>query len=139
MAARFVLAIATYGERAVARERGERIEESRLVGVLHLGEIAALEGLPLRVRLCGLAELEQRFARRKRGQPDIIEIATCPVRLRHATRRPPHSADAQPFVLRARTAEPHDRNRHEAPPAEFYDSFRQGSRVMIATLLRRPC
>src|SRR5690349_8143964 len=110
MTTRFVLAITTDGERAVVRERRERVEQPRLVGIFHLGEVTALEGLPLRLALRGLAELEQRLARCERWEPHVVEVAPRPVRFGHAAWRPPHCADAQAFATGTRTAEPHDRD-----------------------------
>jgi len=88
-------------------QRGEQVERAGIAGFAHLAPVLLREGRPVRRALGvlgALAELHRLDARREVREPDVVPVLARERRLRHAARRPPHGADAQALVGRARAA-----------------------------------
>src|SRR4051812_11057187 len=112
MAVRLVVAVAADGERGVLRERSQQIEQPRGGRPLHLGAVAADEGVPRARTGAAARQGDQRLGRGELRHPHIVEIARRMLRLRHATWRPAHGAQTQAFARRTWRAELNDADRH---------------------------
>ena len=85
---------------AAYKNQREQIEHLAGIAIVHLRAVAAREFVPLRLAGSFFGLRNQRRARREIGQPDVVVVTRAEFRLRYATRRPAHRADAQPLSFR---------------------------------------
>src|SRR5438876_7881616 len=94
------------------REGSKEIERRPVLGSGHLGTVFLHEAVPFALALRVLRELDQSGAGGERWQPHIIEVLGRMLTLLHASRRPPHRADAKALARGSIRAESNYANAH---------------------------
>src|SRR5262249_30083736 len=106
MTALLVFAVTADGKVGRLRERREQIQRVRRSRRLQLGREASRKDSPRLLVLYVFRQAKQLFARRQHGKPDVIPIPRRVVRLAHAPRRPPDSAEPDAFTRAPLRPEP---------------------------------
>src|SRR4051794_31890244 len=117
MTAAFVRAIATDGEVRLTRERRQKVEEARVLALLHLLAISTDEALPLAVRCRCESALHEAGARRELRQPDVIPVVGGKAFSPYTARRAAHCTNAQSLSGHSVGPKTNDTNAHMPPAA----------------------
>ncbi len=111
VAARFLFAVAAHGEVGLLRQSGQQVQVATRLWRLHLSEEPSPEGPPGPFVL-EWVRLQQGFAWREIGKPDVVDVPAGILGLGNAPRRTADGPDAKALRLQARTPQSDDADGH---------------------------